>query len=1613
MTEGTFALRPEHHIPLKMTAEKQQELEIRKTHDLYWESYIKGDITALSNLLDDHYSQIGSVEEEVFFSKPDAVKFVYDTINQVSGKLEMRNRQTNYEKIDDAVIILEQCDLYVLIEDNWTFYSKFRASTFMKKKAGGWKIIHQHSSLPDSKTQEGENIAIAKISEENLLLQQAIKRRTIELENKNRELAIEAALEKVRALTMAMHNSADVGICVVKMFSELTALGVDEGTRFGIGILNHINENNQLWTARKDGDEVNLHIGNIDMASHPLLKSARQAWLAQIPLHKYVLEGEDLLNYYQMLNHAPDYKIQVPIDRLPKREIQHCFIFEHGFFYAFTPNEFQPNLIHITKRFSSLFEQTYRRYLDLVRAEAQAREAQIEAALEKVRSRSLAMHKSNELNEVVAVLFERLKDLQIPFTAIGIATRIEGSKDLNGFVCGQNDAGLVITNYRLPYFDNPIPKDLYNALENQLDSFVAKYTKEEKDAFYNYVIENTAEFRHLPEDIKQMIFDSTNYTISMVAVKNAVFNVNDFEGKVLAKNEIDIIQRFARVFDQAFTRFLDLQKAEEQAREAKIEAALERVRSRSLAMHHSSELSAVVDTLMREFTNLEFTLTFCIINLINEQDMSNTVWAANPETGKDPESYYMKFEDYPFHHAMWDAWKAQKKRFVYTLEGEEKKTYDEYLYSKTEFRRFPKHVQEANKALERYVAGFTFFKYSGLQTVSVNPISEDELEILERFGRVFEQAYTRFLDLQKAEAQAREAQIETALERVRSRTMGMQLSDELAEVANVLFTEMNDLVHNLWTCGFVLCEKGREEDEWWLSLEDGFSRGFFLPNVNDYAHATLYEGWLEGDSFRTVQLDGDKLQEHYDWLMEIPVAKNIFDDMEAAGMQRPEWQKLHAAYFSKGYLVLITREPCGKEEIFKRFAQVFDQTYTRFLDLQKAEAQAREAHIEAALEKVRSRSLAMHKSDELNEVVKVLFEKITELQIPSTAVGIQTFIEGSKDMKVFVCGDVGTGIVVNQYVLPYFDHPIVHDYLNAHKKKLEFFVGSYSKKEKDSFYDVVLKLPELIELPAEVKTMISNSDFYEVTIVPAEKSLMAVNDFQGKPLSESQVNILKRFSKVFDQAFIRFLDLQKAEGQAKESQKELSLERIRSQVTSMQESSELLDIVVSMRSEFVKLGHEAQYFWHMRWLPERYDKAMTSGDGTKIGMVMTLPRHIHGDIPLVADWEKTKDPTVVLAMDVEIAVDYIQKMITLGDFEQVDPQAPTLDDIRHIGGLTFVMARTTHGEIGYSLPGVVINPPKDAVDTLVRFAGVFDLAYKRFEDLKLAENDLIEIKAARQKAEAALIELKATQSQLIQQEKLASLGQLTAGIAHEIKNPLNFVNNFSEVSIELVEEALVEIAKVKAQNDSDSLEEVSYILNDIEANLRKIYEHGTRANSIVTSMLQHSRGGTGKMEPTDINALVKEFVNLAFHGMRARKNPINVDIQLYLDSSNPVVPVMAEDFSRVILNICNNAFDAMREVERKHSSNQPEGAKSAYKAKLSVRTKPIDGKLRIEIEDNGPGIPDEIEDKILQPFFTTKKGTEGTGLGLSITNDIVKAHGGFMDIDSQEGQTIFTITLNG
>ena len=259
------------------------------------------------------------------------------------------------------------------------------------------------------------------------------------------------------------------------------------------------------------------------------------------------------------------------------------------------------------------------------------------------------------------------------------------------------------------------------------------------------------------------------------------------------------------------------------------------------------------------------------------------------------------------------------------------------------------------------------------------------------------------------------------------------------------------------------------------------------------------------------------------------------------------------------------------------------------------------------------------------------------------------------------------------------------------------------------------------------------------------------------------------------------------------------------------------------------------------------------------------------------------------------------------------------------------------------------------------------------------------------KIEKAYDDLKATQQQLIQSEKMASLGELTAGIAHEIQNPLNFVNNFSEVNNELIEELKTKNEKLKIEDD-----EVRELVNDIKGNSEKINHHGKRADAIVKGMLQHSRTSSGQKELTDINALADEYLRLAYHGLRAKDKSFNADFRTEFDNSIDKINIAQQDIGRVLLNLINNAFYAVNE-KRKTGGH-------SYQPTVTVQTRKLNDKIEIRVKDNGNGIPSNIVDKIFQPFFTTKPTGQGTGLGLSLAYDIIKAHGGEIKVETKEGE---------
>ncbi len=331
---------------------------------------------------------------------------------------------------------------------------------------------------------------------------------------------------------------------------------------------------------------------------------------------------------------------------------------------------------------------------------------------------------------------------------------------------------------------------------------------------------------------------------------------------------------------------------------------------------------------------------------------------------------------------------------------------------------------------------------------------------------------------------------------------------------------------------------------------------------------------------------------------------------------------------------------------------------------------------------------------------------------------------------------------------------------------------------------------------------------------------------------------------------------------------------------------------------------------------------------------------------------------------------------------EAPPDSLNLQYIPFLQGLLYVGSHDPLGESQIEL-----------VDSL---ADAFSVAYARYEDFR-------ELEKAKHDVEATLAALKATQAQLIQSEKMASLGELTAGIAHEIKNPLNFINNFSEINVDLSDE-LIEAVK------SENIEEVMSIAVNIKMNEEKINHHGKRADAIVKGMLQHSRTSSGYKEATNINALVDEYARLSLHGLKTKDRNLTVTLTTNYDPDAGTCTIIPQDIGRVLLNLFNNA---LYEVCEKKAEILRQQSAVPYEPTVTVTTKRYDNHIEITVKDNGSGIPDKFRDKIFQPFFTTKPAGDGTGLGLSLSYDIVtKGHGGQLDVQSREGEfTEFIIRL--
>ena len=1412
------------------------------------------------------------------------------------------------------------------------------------------------------------------------------------------------------------------------------------------------------------------------------------------------------------------------------------------------------------------------------------REIAIEAALDEIRARSMSMNKSEELWDVVAIVFKKFQEMNFSIDGAAIIiTKIEGSRDVNAWL-GDAHGQPYSNSIRVPYYDSPSITDIMFAIESGMDYFSKTYGFEEKNHWFKYAFENT-DLKILTDDLKNWILEQPYLTQAYAIGKYSSIGLHFHHQRILSDTEVEILKRFSRVFDQAYIRFLDLKKAEEQARESQIQLAMERVRARTMAMQKSDELADVAEILFKQVRELGIHPWSTGFNIWLEGNEKYIDWITDPSGGF-VEPYTVDLTSHPGFRQISDAKKRGEDFSVFEFSGDQlTETYE--LLTSFAPKQFAKMKALANSFPTRQFNHYFFGAQVGLMFITPEPHPED-WDIFKRFGQVFEQTYTRFLDLKKAEAQARESQIQLAMERVRARTMAMQNSDELPEAATLMFQQIKSLGIHSWSCGFNIWGKGDKSFISNMSGQEGkILDSIEIPLTEEATFIHFQESRNRGDKLFIDVLEGEVIKNHYKYFKALPGIKEAFDAQEQAGIPTPTFQINHLANFSHGNLMFITYESCPEgHDIFIRFAKVFEQTYTRFLDLQKAEAQAREAKIEAALERVRSRTMAMHKPDELLEAAELVHKELSSLGITSMNVSYAFVDDEEKSASYYSVNPVDGKVVSFPFVFPHTETEVMRSILSSWKKQKPFhmidmdedatlkhqtYIGEHILKQitknnasipfsveaflavspkkawiytfnftkgylfniggvqltkaqeelvlrftkvfnqtytrfldlqkaeaqaKEAMIEAALErvrsktmamhnsqdvgdtvvsmFDELVKL--EVKTnrcgiliysksmiaevwtaksnlnekatliigkldltmhpllqgiyhawenkesvftypmigddlisyyqAINNTKYYrtvfDLNTLPSKEfhtdfffAEGSIFSFTDDLLTEEATIIFKRFAGVFGQTYRRYLDLQKAEAQTREAQIETALERVRSRTLAMQKSEELAETAVVVFKQLINLGIEPNrlYIGIIKEDNNLIEFWITDEDGSKVITQFTADANKNGSMKKMYESWKEQEKSLTIEMQGKELAEYFQYLSSdlQVPFKQGLSQKKRIQNIAFFG----------KGFIGMASPEV---QPEESIHLLERFAAVFNLTYTRFNDLQIAEHhaeqaelDLIKLQTEKKRAEDALKELRSTQTQLIQSEKMASLGELTAGIAHEIQNPLNFVNNFSEVSTELIDEMNEEIQK-------GNLKEAELISNDLKENLSKINHHGKRAGEIVRSMLQHSRSSSGQKEPTDINALADEYLRLAYHGLRAKDKSFNATMHTDFNQSIGMVNIIPQDIGRVILNLITNAFYVVNEKKKNEVAN--------YEPTVTINTTKSAKNILISVCDNGNGIPKNILDKIFQPFFTTKPTGQGTGLGLSLSYDIVKAHGGELRVETKEGEgSVFIIQL--
>ncbi len=1063
---------------------------------------------------------------------------------------------------DTAAIFVDEIEITMSVNNEKNFLP-VRMSTIFEYINDCWKVVHWHGSV--GVESENDTWHVDEWKQKAAELEKLVQEKTADLLDKNRELEIETALERVRTVAMGMTKSEDLfSICEVS-FTELQKLGFDNLRNAVI----HVPNDEQNYFMDYDYSEfTGGDIAKIEYGSHPIVdKYIEKIQSAQDAYFEVVINKDQLSDWKKFRKKSG----QSDDSRIDEAEALYYYLFSIGIgdigISTFKPiNDSQ---IKILKRFRNVFDLAYRRYNDITLAEAQAREAQIEASLERVRSTSMAMHKSEDLANVASVMFEQMKNLGGELFAFGIV------------LCDKHE-GMVEQWHSLgnegmmPPFFVPINLD-----------YIHQYRYNQwKDGADLFSIE-------IPEDYIARHFDlmfklpSVAAAMNEVTAKNINVVVPEWEidygasfknGYLLISSlkpfkEKYIFPRFAKVFEQAYIRFLDLQKAEAQTREAQIEAALEKVRSSSLAMHKSDEIKEVVVTVMEKMNELNIEMNGGVSLATFVPDSNDLIhWYVNPDHVDGPVTMHLPYFDNVLFYDFVEARKSGKEILPVVYSFKQKNEYFKYAFEHSDFKIIHEELKEwildqpffgYSVAIQKHSAIF-FNDYTG------KLFSEEENEVLIRFAKVFDQAYIRFLDLKKAEAQAREAKIEAALERVRSRSMGMQKSEELKEVIQVVYEQFVQLNINIEHTGFIMDYQARDDMYIWLADKHEVPFQVTIPYFDSPHWNSFKEAKASGKDFFANHLSFEEKNKFYQDLFEyIP---GVPEETKEYYFNCPGLAISTVLLDNVGlYIENFSGDQYSDEDnkILFRFGKVFQQTYTRFLDLQKAEAQAREAQIEAGLERVRSRSMAMHKSDELLQAGELLYKELSKLGIANLVCG---YVLIDKENKVGWNYGVnpGTGTI----------KPLPTGNPLAGTKVFESITASWEKQE--PLLVIELDPQETIKHQTYIAENVINYPITKeqlLSISPEKLKIHTFNFSQGYLLivgdlllNVEQQEMVVRFAKVFEQTYTRFLDLKKAEAQAREAKIETALEKVRARTMGMQHSDELPEAANLLFLEVQALG---------------------------------------------------------------------------------------------------------------------------------------------------------------------------------------------------------------------------------------------------------------------------------------------------------------------------------------------------------------------------------------------------------------------------------------------------------